>query len=79
MRPEYSRRFVSSTVWKLVGETMRAVLNELATVAPEWLPVIAPDEWYVRYERSVETYRLPTSKVKQDAYAQQVGEDATTY
>ena len=61
---------------ELVSETMRAVLNELASVAPEWLSAIAPDEWYVRYERRVETYRLPTSQTKQDAYAQQVGEDA---
>ncbi|PZO22610.1 MAG: IS1182 family transposase [Leptolyngbya foveolarum] len=61
---------------ELVGETMRAALNELATVEPDWLTAIAPDEWYVRYERRVETYRLPTSQAKQDAYGQQVGEDA---
>ena len=61
---------------ELVGETMRAALNELATVEPEWLSAIAPDEWYARYERRVETYRLPSSQVKQDAYGQQVGEDA---
>ena len=61
---------------ELVGETMRAALNELATVEPEWLSAIAPDDWYVRYERRVETYRLPTSQAKQDAYGQQVGEDA---
>ena len=42
---------------ELVGETMRAALNELATVEPDWLSAIAPDEWYVRYERRVETYR----------------------
>jgi len=61
---------------ELVGETMRAALNELATVEPEWLSAIAPDDWYVRYERRVETYRLPTSQAKQDVYGQQVGEDA---
>lgn len=61
---------------ELVGETMRAALNELATVAPEWLSAVAPEEWYARYERRVETYRLPSSQTKQDAYAQQVGEDA---
>ena len=61
---------------ELVGETMRAALNELATVAPEWLSAIALNEWYTRYERRVETYRLPSSKAKQDAYGQQVGEDA---
>lgn len=61
---------------ELVGETMRAALNELAVVAPDWLSAIAFDEWYARYERRVETYRLPTSQAKQDAYAQQIGEDA---
>ena len=61
---------------ELVGETMRAALNELVTVEPKWLSAIALDEWYERYERRVETYRLPSSKAKQDAYAQQVGEDA---
>ena len=61
---------------ELVGETMRAALNELATVAPDWLSAIAPDEWYERYERRVGTYRLPSLQAKQDAYAQQVGEDA---
>ena len=55
---------------------MRAALNELATVEPEWLSAITPDAWYARYERRVETYRLPSSQVKQDAYGQQVGEDA---
>ena len=37
---------------------MRATLNSLAEVAPEWLRSFAPDEWYERYERRVEEYRL---------------------
>ena len=61
---------------ELVGETMRAVLNELATVAPEWLRAIAPDDWYERYGRRIEDYRLPKSEANRNAYAQQVGEDA---
>ena len=61
---------------ELVGETMRATLNELATVAPEWLTAIAPDDWYERYGRRIEDYRLPKSEAKRNAYAQQVGEDA---
>jgi transposase len=42
-----------------VGETMRAALNMLAEIAPEWLRSFAPDEWYERYEHRVEEYRLP--------------------
>ncbi len=42
-----------------VGETLRAALNELATVAPEWLQTVAPVAWYERYGRRVENYCLP--------------------
>jgi transposase len=31
-----------------VGETLRAALEGLAVVAPEWLPGWAPAEWYTR-------------------------------
>lgn len=62
---------------ELVGETMRAALNELATVAPDWLTEIVPDDdWYHRYGRRVEDYQLPRTEVKRNAWAQQVGEDA---
>src|SRR5918992_2260769 len=54
---------------ELVGETMRAALNELATVVPDWLAGVAPEEWYQRYTRRIEDDRLPP------AYAQTVGED----
>ncbi len=60
---------------ELVGETVRAALNELATVAPDWLRRVAPVEWYQRYSRRIEDDRLPQSKEKRDAYAQTVGED----
>lgn len=43
----------------LVVETMRAVLNEVATVAPEWLQGVAEASWYERYAKRVEEYRLP--------------------
>src|SRR5512132_2119816 len=29
-----------------VGETMRAALNDLAVMAPEWLQALVPSEWY---------------------------------
>jgi len=28
-----------------VGETMRAALNDLAVLAPEWLQALAPPKW----------------------------------
>jgi transposase len=60
---------------ELVGETLRAALNELASVAPEWLQSMAPLEWYERYSKRVEDTRLPREQSKRDAYAQTVGED----
>src|SRR6266571_1068272 len=41
-----------------VGETMRAALNTLAEVVPDWLGSFAPDEWHERYDHRVEEYRL---------------------
>ncbi|HET6443928.1 MAG TPA: IS1182 family transposase [candidate division Zixibacteria bacterium] len=60
---------------ELVGETMRAVLNALAVEVPLWLRQVAPPEWYERYGRRIEDYRLPKSQEKRAAYAQRVGED----
>jgi hypothetical protein len=31
---------------ELAGETLRAALNEIATVAPEWLKQIISEDWY---------------------------------
>ncbi len=60
---------------ELVGETLRAALNELATVAPEWLQSLVPLAWYERYSKRIEDTRLPREQSKRDAYAQTVGED----
>jgi transposase len=60
---------------ELVGETLRATLNALATVAPDWLQGIVPLEWYDRYSRRIEDTRLPKDKAAREAYAQTVGED----
>lgn len=37
-----------------VGETLRATLNVLASVAPEWLKELAPAQWFDRYGSRVE-------------------------
>jgi transposase len=60
---------------ELVAETLRATLNALATVAPDWLQELAPLVWYERYGKRIEDTRLPREQVQRDAYAQTVGED----
>lgn len=60
---------------ELVAETLRAALNALATEAPEWLRAQAPVEWYERYDRRIEDYRLPKGREAREAYAATVGTD----
>ena len=60
---------------ELVGETLRAALNELARVAPEWLQGVVPISWYERYGRRIEDSRLPREKSRRNAYAQRIGVD----
>jgi transposase len=58
-----------------VGETLRAALNDLAAVAPEWLKTVAPPVWYERYGRRVENYRLPKAEAARLALAAEIGAD----
>jgi transposase len=60
---------------ELVGETLRAALNELATAAPDWLRAAAPEAWCKRYAHRVEDSRLPQAAAEREAYARAVGED----
>jgi transposase len=47
---------------ELLTQTLRATLNELATLAPEWLQNIAPEPWYSRYRQRAEQTRLPQAE-----------------
>ena len=58
-----------------IGETMRAALNIVATVTPEWLQQLAPPEWYDRYEARIEESRLPQKKKERTAWVELVGND----
>ena len=58
-----------------VGETLRQALNVLATVAPDWLSGWTPAEWYDRYSRRFEEYRLPDSRQERYALGEQIGRD----
>ena len=60
---------------ELLGETLRAALNELATIAPDWLREVAPEGWYRRYARRVEDSRLPRAAAEREAYGRTIGED----
>jgi transposase len=66
-------RFMSRL--ELLGETMRAALNQIATVDPEWLHGVATEEWHKRYDRVVDGLRLPESKAAKEALGISIGED----
>lgn len=58
-----------------VGETLRAALNALAVVAPDWLRAQAAPEWFDRYGVRVEEQRLPKGREARQTYAATVGAD----
>lgn len=60
-----------------VGEMVRAALNELASMAPEWLREQATPEWFDRYSTRIEDYRLPKGREAREAYAELVGADGS--
>jgi transposase len=58
-----------------IGETLRHALNSLATAAPDWLQSWVPSDWYTRYGRRIEEYRLPDAKADRYALAELWGAD----
>jgi transposase len=60
---------------ELVGETLRAALDDLAAVVPDWLRALAPPAWFERYGHRVEDSRLPRSREKREALALEIGAD----
>jgi transposase len=58
-----------------VAETLRHVLNELATVAPEWLSKQVSRDWFDRYSSRLEQSRLPPTKQEQQQLAITIGCD----
>jgi len=60
---------------ELVGETLRAALDDLAAVVPDWVRSLAPPAWFERYGHRVEDSRLPRSREKREALALEIGAD----
>ena len=60
---------------ELVGRTLQALLEELAKQAPEWLKQQISPDWFDRYSRVIDEYRLPKKKTERKAFAEQIGRD----
>jgi transposase len=58
-----------------VGEMLRAALNDLAIVAPDWLRQQVTADWFERYGTRIEESRLPKGEAQRYAYAEQIGAD----
>ena len=52
---------------EFVGETVRATLNELAKIAPQWLAEIMPPEWFDRYGVAPSTNIVCLRKSRNDS------------
>ncbi|MFE5581255.1 IS1182 family transposase [Kitasatospora sp. NPDC056531] len=64
---------------ELAGESVRAALNALAAACPGWVDqVLVVEDWSRRYADRIDTWRLPTSKAKQDALALDYAKDGYT-
>ncbi len=58
-----------------VGETLRAALNDLAVVAPDWLRQQITADWFARYGTRFEESRFPKGEPQRYAYTEQIGRD----
>jgi transposase len=59
-----------------VGESLRAALNEIAEVAPDWLLEIVSPDWFDRYVHRFELQRFPKGEQAKADLRRQVGEDS---
>ncbi|QKQ72251.1 hypothetical protein FBB35_01705 [Nostoc sp. TCL240-02] len=51
---------------ELVGEALRAALNEIAYEAPQWLKRIVSEDWFDNYSWRFDNYRLPKDKSERE-------------
>ncbi len=59
-----------------VGESLRAALNELAEVEPDWLLTVIRPDWFDRYVHRFELQRFPKGEQAKEDVRRQVGEDS---
>lgn len=58
-----------------LGEGMRLALDSLAVAAPDWLAAHIHPDWFDRYGRRVENYRLPKLDSEREALGSTIGAD----
>ena len=58
-----------------VVETLRRALNEIATVAPDWLRRQVTEAWFDRYGPRFDNYRLPKEKEALRQLIKEIGQD----
>lgn len=58
-----------------LGETFRAALNSLTVVASDWLQEHLQVEWFDRYSRRTENYRLPKLDSEREELGRTMGKD----
>ena len=58
-------------------ETLRAALNSLAVVVPDWLANHVPHDWYTRYEKRIEDFHIPKEATKFVPMIEQIGRDGS--
>lgn len=58
-----------------VGETIRKVLNDLASEALEWLKDKVTQDWFDMYSSMFQKYRFPKNEVEKEELAIRIGED----
>src|SRR5947209_1231137 len=58
-----------------VGEALRAALNALAEIEPEWLLEHIEDDWFDRYVHRFELARFPKAESQREQLRRQVGRD----
>jgi transposase len=60
---------------ELAGESLRAALEELAEIAPEWLQPLIEPEWDKRYGRKIEIRKVPGGPEAEIARAETLGRE----
>ncbi len=60
---------------ELVGRTLQHALNAVAEVTPEWLLAQITPDWFDRYSRQLDEYRLPKGEQERRTLAELIGRD----